>query len=80
MPGKNIDLSYLFSGKGLTLKIQVAADVPTVIEGDQNRLQQLLVNLTSNAIKFTQIGTVEVCVYCSGATHWYSSRSSVICV
>ena len=44
--------------KGISLKHQIDSDVPLDIHGDKGRLQQILINLISNAIKFTQDGSV----------------------
>jgi PAS domain S-box-containing protein len=48
--------------KGLDLAYQMAPDVPPAIVGDVTRLRQILVNLVSNAVKFTETGEVVVSV------------------
>ena len=44
--------------KGLELIVQVAEDVPESIDSDEQRLQQILRNLLSNSVKFTEHGTI----------------------
>jgi signal transduction histidine kinase/DNA-binding response OmpR family regulator len=46
--------------KGLDLPIVVAHDVPERVIGDPGRLLQILINLTTNGIKFTERGQVSV--------------------
>lgn len=46
--------------RGLTFDVHLAADLPDRIIADPKRIQQVLFNLISNAIKFTQYGGVTV--------------------
>ncbi|RYE70652.1 MAG: PAS domain-containing protein, partial [Oxalobacteraceae bacterium] len=48
--------------KKLELLLRVAPDVPRRIRSDPGRLRQIMVNLISNAIKFTHQGEIEVAV------------------
>ncbi len=48
--------------KGLTFEINTAPDVPPELVGDPVRYGQILLNLTSNAIKFTESGEVIVSI------------------
>ncbi|QSX77113.1 sensor histidine kinase [Agrilutibacter solisilvae] len=52
----------LASAKGLALKVETAADVPLRLHGDVTHLTQILLNLTHNAVKFTDHGSVDVSV------------------
>jgi signal transduction histidine kinase/CheY-like chemotaxis protein len=51
-------LSARASEKGLELAVDIHPEVPRWIMGDVTRLRQILVNLVSNAVKFTSSGEV----------------------
>ncbi|MGC6493396.1 MAG: ATP-binding protein [Myxococcota bacterium] len=46
--------------KGLNLGVHVADELPDFIWGDELRIRQLVLNLVSNAIKFTETGRVQL--------------------
>jgi PAS domain S-box-containing protein len=46
------------NAKQLSLQIEIAADVPQFVVADEQKLRQILLNLLSNSIKFTQQGHV----------------------
>ncbi|MBF0097083.1 MAG: PAS domain S-box protein [Magnetococcales bacterium] len=53
-------LSLPAEEKGLTLSITQQAEVPPRLIGDALRLQQVLLNLAGNAVKFTERGAVRI--------------------
>ena len=55
-------MTPLAKGKGIALTSSIAPDTVEAITGDQYRTRQVLLNLVSNAIKFTFHGRVDVAV------------------
>ncbi|MBJ2355012.1 response regulator, partial [Sphaerochaeta sp. S2] len=51
------------SDKGLTLKVTIDSKIPHYIQADFAKIRQILVNLIGNAIKFTEVGFIELEVH-----------------
>jgi nitrogen-specific signal transduction histidine kinase len=59
-----LDLFYEKASKsGLRLRYHIGAEVPAFVVGDALRLRQVLMNLVSNAVKFTHEGEIFVRVH-----------------
>jgi len=53
-------VGVLAEQKGLSLTVEIDENVPRRLYGDKDRLNQVLVNLANNAIKFTDEGSIHV--------------------
>jgi len=58
--------------KGLKYEVFISPDIPDVVKGDPTRLNQVLTNLCSNAIKFTDKGRVTISAKPSQNGHFIS--------
>jgi PAS domain S-box-containing protein len=56
------------AAKQLSFTSTVTSDVPEWVRGDEVRVRQIVLNLVSNAVKFTDAGGVAVCVSIADAS------------
>ena len=48
--------------KGLAYNVHISPDIPFLLRGDEQHIRQVIINLISNAIKFTSEGSIETYV------------------
>ncbi len=53
-------IKVLAQAKGLAFATEIAPTVPEIINGDEDRLQQMMLNLLGNAVKFTTAGSIRL--------------------
>jgi PAS domain S-box-containing protein len=63
-------MDKIASDKGLELITELESSMPPIVLGDPQRLQQILVNLVNNAVKFTEKGHINVRVYNFNKDNW----------
>ena len=72
-----VSLQSLAAEKGLRFVADVQEDIP-LATGDGKRITQCLLNLASNALKFTRQGSVEICVTLDEQTLLYRVKDTGI--
>ena len=70
-------LEPLAREQGLELRCDLPAALPAIVRGDSTRLKQVLLNLGSNAIKFTPQGSVIIALSTESTEHGHRFRFEV---
>jgi signal transduction histidine kinase len=63
-------MDQLVHEKGIKLTSEIEDNLPEILNGDASRLQQILVNLVNNGVKFTEHGTVHVRLFSPRQNRW----------
>lgn len=60
------DLVNMIAGraaeKNLSFQVEVSHEIPHILTGDEVRIKQIMLNLLTNAVKYTDRGEVKLCV------------------
>lgn len=59
-------MTALIGPKPIEVSVEVSPEIPELVRGDAVRLNQVLLNIVGNAVKFTQAGKIAVAVIAEG--------------
>ncbi|OXS59830.1 hypothetical protein B1A99_09830 [Cohnella sp. CIP 111063] len=71
-------VSFKAYEKGLKFRFSIDPQVPQMLIGDPYRLQQILLNITNNAVKFTNSGELAISVHCGEQVHGMTQVKFVV--
>lgn len=68
----NVDavMGQIVAEKSLSLTSELDPRLPETVSGDSHRLQQILMNLVNNSIKFTESGNIHIRLFMVDTDHW----------
>ncbi|MBI9090251.1 MAG: response regulator [Desulfobacterium sp.] len=59
-----LEIEFIFKdkicNKGISLAVDIASDIPPLLNLDESRARQILLNLVGNAVKFTEKGSIKL--------------------
>jgi signal transduction histidine kinase len=66
----HFSMDKITADKGLSLASKLSPSMPEQIVGDPQRIQQILINLVGNALKFTEKGIIQVSIDLADSNQW----------
>lgn len=65
-------------GKGLELRVEVDSNIPDALFGDEIRVKQVIINLLTNAVKYTREGWIKLSVGMKAVSHYLDDDNLVL--
>ena len=66
--------------KGLDLQVEVDGNIPDMLYGDEVRVKQVIINLMTNAVKYTKEGWIKLSVSMKAMSHYLDDNGIVLVV
>lgn len=67
-------------GKGLELQVEVDGNIPDAMFGDEIRVKQVIINLMTNAVKYTKEGWIKLSVGMRSVSHYLDDDNLMLIV